>query len=237
MPMPASASKRRSRACRQLFFQVSAGVLYGYKEPYEDKVPFNHHGISPGVVGAVGWEFTRDGLGTGQHPRRLGAHVPAVVRSALSSSRSVRATTFVARRRSSSSRCSSARLAFDSSTVRGPGAVDRRRDAGFAVEAHVGVERRSRDRDRLAEHRLAVLLQRGDERAVARQRRERAREQQAPDVDRDARPARRGVVDHLAAGSPRPRPGPPRESCAGRASARPCPGRRWCWCRPRSCRR
>ena len=43
----------------QLFFQVSAGVLYGYKEPYEDKVPFNHHGVAPGVVGAVGWEFTR----------------------------------------------------------------------------------------------------------------------------------------------------------------------------------
>jgi hypothetical protein len=42
----------------QLFFQVSAGVLYGYKEPYEDKVPFNHHGVSPGAVGAVGWEFT-----------------------------------------------------------------------------------------------------------------------------------------------------------------------------------
>ena len=42
-----------------LFFQVSAGILYGYKEPYEDKVPFNHHGVSPGAVGAVGWEFTR----------------------------------------------------------------------------------------------------------------------------------------------------------------------------------
>ena len=56
--MPEIASTRRSRACRQLFFQVSAGILYGYKEPYEDKVPFNHHGVSPGAVGAVGWEFT-----------------------------------------------------------------------------------------------------------------------------------------------------------------------------------
>jgi hypothetical protein len=29
----------------ELFFQLSAGVLYGYKEPYENKVPFNHHGV------------------------------------------------------------------------------------------------------------------------------------------------------------------------------------------------
>jgi len=43
----------------KLFFQLSAGVLYGYKEPYENKVPFNHHGVSPGAVAAVGWEFTR----------------------------------------------------------------------------------------------------------------------------------------------------------------------------------
>jgi len=42
----------------QLFFQLTAGVLYGYKEPYEDKVPFNHHGVSPGAVGAFGWQFT-----------------------------------------------------------------------------------------------------------------------------------------------------------------------------------
>lgn len=42
----------------QLFIQVSAGILYGYKEPYENKVPFNHHGVSPGAVAALGWEFT-----------------------------------------------------------------------------------------------------------------------------------------------------------------------------------
>ena len=48
--------------------------------------------------------------------RRAGA--ARVQRSSRSAS--VRATTFVARRRSSSTMCSSARLAFDSSTVRGP---------------------------------------------------------------------------------------------------------------------
>jgi hypothetical protein len=42
----------------ELFLQVSAGVLYGYKEPYEDKVPFNRHGVSPGAVVAAGWMIT-----------------------------------------------------------------------------------------------------------------------------------------------------------------------------------
>jgi hypothetical protein len=42
----------------EFFLQVSAGVLYGYKEPYEDKVPFNHHGVSPGAVVAAGWMIT-----------------------------------------------------------------------------------------------------------------------------------------------------------------------------------
>ena len=48
-----------------------------------------------------------------------GAALPRQAQS-VSRSSSVRATTFVARRRSSSTRCSSARLALDSSTVRGP---------------------------------------------------------------------------------------------------------------------
>ena len=71
-----------------------------------------------------------------------------------SRSSNVRATTFVARRRSSSTRCSSARLALRFEHRARPGAVDHRRDAGRAVQAHVGVQRRARRRDRLAEHRL-----------------------------------------------------------------------------------
>jgi hypothetical protein len=42
----------------QLFAQWTAGVIYGYKGEYKDKVPFNHNGFSPGVVLAVGWQFT-----------------------------------------------------------------------------------------------------------------------------------------------------------------------------------
>ncbi len=44
----------------QLFAQWSAGLLYGYKEPYEDKVPFNYNGFSPGAVFSLGWQFTRE---------------------------------------------------------------------------------------------------------------------------------------------------------------------------------
>ena len=44
----------------KLFFQWTAGVLYGYKEPYEDKVPFNYKGFSPGATLGLGWQFTRD---------------------------------------------------------------------------------------------------------------------------------------------------------------------------------
>ena len=44
----------------QLFFQWTAGVIYGYKYPYENKVPFNVNGFSPGVTASLGWQFTRE---------------------------------------------------------------------------------------------------------------------------------------------------------------------------------
>jgi hypothetical protein len=42
-----------------LFFQWSAGVLYGYKDAYKDKVPLNYKGFSPGLVVSLGWQFDR----------------------------------------------------------------------------------------------------------------------------------------------------------------------------------
>lgn len=42
----------------QLFGQVSAGVLYGYKGAYKDKVPLNFNGFSPGLLVSAGWQFT-----------------------------------------------------------------------------------------------------------------------------------------------------------------------------------
>lgn len=41
-----------------LFAQVTGGLLYGYKPPFEKKVPLNYRGFSPGAVLSVGWQFT-----------------------------------------------------------------------------------------------------------------------------------------------------------------------------------
>jgi hypothetical protein len=43
-----------------LFVQVTGGLLYGYKPPYDKKVPLNYKGFSPGAVLSVGWQFTRE---------------------------------------------------------------------------------------------------------------------------------------------------------------------------------
>jgi hypothetical protein len=43
----------------QLFFEWSAGLLYGYRGKYENKVPFNYNGYSPGALIGLGWSFTR----------------------------------------------------------------------------------------------------------------------------------------------------------------------------------
>lgn len=42
---------------KQLFAQWTAGLMYGYRGDYEDKVPFNNNGFSPGAVVALGWAF------------------------------------------------------------------------------------------------------------------------------------------------------------------------------------
>jgi len=41
-----------------LFAELTGGLLYGYKPPYNNKVPFNHRGFSPGLVPSLGWQFT-----------------------------------------------------------------------------------------------------------------------------------------------------------------------------------
>lgn len=41
-----------------LFAHVTGGLLYGYREPYQNKVPLNYKGLSPGFVPSLGWQFT-----------------------------------------------------------------------------------------------------------------------------------------------------------------------------------
>jgi hypothetical protein len=40
-----------------LFLNLSAGPLYGYRGQYEDKVPYNHNGLSLAIIPAMGYQF------------------------------------------------------------------------------------------------------------------------------------------------------------------------------------
>lgn len=42
----------------KLYGSVSAGVLFGYVDRYEGKVPANNHGFSPGLIPALGYRLT-----------------------------------------------------------------------------------------------------------------------------------------------------------------------------------
>jgi len=41
------------------YFKVTGGLLHGYKEPYEDKIPFNEYGIAPAIVPTFGVRYKR----------------------------------------------------------------------------------------------------------------------------------------------------------------------------------
>lgn len=40
-----------------LYLKLTLGLIYGYKVPYDDKVPLNYNGFSPGIIPAVGWRL------------------------------------------------------------------------------------------------------------------------------------------------------------------------------------
>jgi len=41
------------------YVKLTGGVIVGYREPYEDKIPFNHNGVAPGIVAGVGYQYDR----------------------------------------------------------------------------------------------------------------------------------------------------------------------------------
>lgn len=41
------------------YFKLMGGLLHGYKEPYEDKIPFNGLGVAPAIVPALGLRYKR----------------------------------------------------------------------------------------------------------------------------------------------------------------------------------
>ena len=40
-----------------VFAKVSAGLIYGYRGAYKDKIPFNNYGIAPAVIPALGYQI------------------------------------------------------------------------------------------------------------------------------------------------------------------------------------
>lgn len=42
---------------KNMYFKLTGGILLGYKEPYEDKIPFNNNGVAPGIVPGLGYQF------------------------------------------------------------------------------------------------------------------------------------------------------------------------------------
>jgi hypothetical protein len=43
-----------------LFVKWNAGIVYGYVEPYEDKVPINYHGFTPALFPSIGYRTKND---------------------------------------------------------------------------------------------------------------------------------------------------------------------------------
>jgi hypothetical protein len=43
----------------QFFVQWTGGLMYGYRGKYQDKVPFNSNGFSPGLLLSAGWAFDK----------------------------------------------------------------------------------------------------------------------------------------------------------------------------------
>ena len=42
----------------KLFTKVSAGLIYGYKDKYQHKIPFNDYGIAPAIIPSMGWHIS-----------------------------------------------------------------------------------------------------------------------------------------------------------------------------------
>jgi hypothetical protein len=43
----------------KLFAKLSAGLIYGYKGKYQDKIPFNDYGVAPAIIPSLGYSFNR----------------------------------------------------------------------------------------------------------------------------------------------------------------------------------
>lgn len=44
---------------RNWYIKVSGGLIIGYKEPFEDKLPVNYNGVAPVIIPGLGYKFDR----------------------------------------------------------------------------------------------------------------------------------------------------------------------------------
>ncbi|MDJ0778345.1 MAG: sn-glycerol-3-phosphate transporter [Gammaproteobacteria bacterium] len=49
--------KYRAFESDRWYYKITGGMLHGYKEPYEDKIPFNEFGIAPAVIPSIGYQY------------------------------------------------------------------------------------------------------------------------------------------------------------------------------------
>ena len=42
---------------RHWYFKLTGGLLYGYKEPYEEKIPLNELGVAPAILPTLGFRY------------------------------------------------------------------------------------------------------------------------------------------------------------------------------------
>ncbi len=45
-----------------VFGSITAGLLRGYRDEYQDKIPFNGLGIAPAIIPAIGWRYRQFGI-------------------------------------------------------------------------------------------------------------------------------------------------------------------------------
>ena len=50
---------RPFESAQPFYFKITAGLLHGYKAPYDEKIPFNDSGVAPGIVPSVGYCYNR----------------------------------------------------------------------------------------------------------------------------------------------------------------------------------
>lgn len=44
------------------YVKLTGGALAGYKKPFDNKIPYNHNGIAPGIVWGLGYKMNRFNL-------------------------------------------------------------------------------------------------------------------------------------------------------------------------------